>query len=59
MNIALNHMVLGEQTEMKDRGPNKQKYSNLRREKTEINSKEAITYIVQLLREKYQVFPST
>ena len=52
-------MVLGGQTEKKDRGPNKQKYSNLRREKTEINSKEAITYIVQLLREKYQVFPST
>ena len=41
---------------MKNQGPNKQKYYNQRREKTKIASKEGITYIVQLLREKYEVF---
>ena len=41
-----------EKLKIKDQGPSKQKYSNQRREKAKITSKEATTYIVQLLRKK-------
>ena len=53
-------MARGGKLKIKNKGPSKQKYSNQRREKAKITSKEATTYIVQLLRKKQKTryFPS-